>query len=543
VTNKNAVWGSPRRFFVALLCVLNYIVKAKNANTLNAFVWGSLCFISLLGCSQFTDSYLDSGPTRNILPDSLFVINDDADRTYAVASTLTVNMKDVQEMRFRNESGTWTEWRPFSLTLPWDLMRSTGNRAVMGEFRDSRGRIHQSEDTILFIERISHITGAQGECFGWALASSGDGATLAAGTRLSGRGRAFVYQWTPAGWNEIELIASDGASGDSFGYSVSITSDGTTVAVGARDRDEAQAGQGAVYIFSRDLGGTNVWGQLKKLTTTDDAVYARFGQSLALSSDGSTLVVGASGQMVGANAEQGLVHVFQKDHGGANNWGLLATLVANNGDYQDQFGHSVAVSTNGTIIAAGAPWHNGRRGACYVFRYSGGYSQSQLISDANGADNDYMGQSVSISSDGGSLIVGADGYDQDLVTNSGCVLVYTQNAGNYEYRSRLTVASPHANDRFGYSMRLSSNANHLAIGAHLSDVGGVENAGAVFLYQKSGLDFVLTKTLSAPDAEAAQMFGNDIAMSSDGGIVFAASYMDDIQAALDDRGSVYVFRD
>jgi len=496
-----------------------------------------------MSCSQFTDSYLNSGPKRNILPDSLFVINDDDDRTYAMGSTLTVNMQDVQEMRFRNESGTWTDWQSFSRTLPWDLERTTGDRAVTGEFKDSRGRIFQSEDTILFIERIARTSGVQNECFGWSLATSGDGSSLVTGTKTSGRGRAFIFGWTPTGWNEIELVADDGVTGDGFGYSVSISSDGTLVAVAARDCIESQVGQGAVYIFAKDLGGAGNWGQLKKIYIVDASAYARFGQSMALSTDGSTLVVGASGQQVGANTEQGQVYVFRKDHSGPNNWGLFATLTTTDGAYQDQFGHSVAVSGNGSIVIAGSPWHNSRRGACYVFRYSGGYSQSQVISDASGVDNDYMGQSVALSTDGSSLLVGADGYDSGTVQNAGCVLLYSQNAGTYEFRSRLTADSPHANDRFGYTVRLAPDGNHAVVGAHLADVGGIENAGMVFLYQKSGSDFVLTKTLSAPDAEAAQMFGNDIALSSDGGIVFAGSYMDDILAALDDRGSVYVFRD
>jgi FG-GAP repeat len=115
----------------------------------------------------------------------------------------------------------------------------------------------------------------------------------------------------PVEWQRIEgqlakLIAADGATGDYFGYSVSASGD--TAVVGARDAHVgSNADQGAAYVFSRDLGGADAWGQAAKLTATDGAAEDRFGVSVSISGD--TTVVGAIAN-VGPNVDQGTAYVY-----------------------------------------------------------------------------------------------------------------------------------------------------------------------------------------------------------------------------------------
>ena len=98
----------------------------------------------------------------------------------------------------------------------------------------------------------------------------------------------FVTKSSFYAQNEIaKLLASDGATSDSFGYSVSMSSDGNTAIVGAHNDD---SGRGSAYIYTRS-GST--WSQQAKLTASDGAADDHFGISVSISSDGNTAIVGA----------------------------------------------------------------------------------------------------------------------------------------------------------------------------------------------------------------------------------------------------------
>jgi hypothetical protein len=164
-----------------------------------------------------------------------------------------------------------------------------------------------------------------------------------------------------------QLSASDGAASDGFGRSVAVSGD--TIVVGAYQDDVgANANQGSAYVFQRNQGGADQWGQVKQLVASDGAVDDEFGVSVAVSGD--TIVVGAYFDDVGANANQGSAYVFQRNQGGADQWGHVRQLTASDGAINDWFGGSVAMS--GDTIAVGAYLDdvgaNTNRGSAYVFR-------------------------------------------------------------------------------------------------------------------------------------------------------------------------------
>ena len=113
-----------------------------------------------------------------------------------------------------------------------------------------------------------------------------------------------------------KLLASDGASGDQFGRSVAIN--GGTAVVGANREDAGGSNAGAAYIFQRDEGGVGNWGEVAKLLASDAQASDEFGFSVAVSGD--TAVVGASDEDAGGG-DAGAAYVFQRDEGGADNWG------------------------------------------------------------------------------------------------------------------------------------------------------------------------------------------------------------------------------
>ena len=151
----------------------------------------------------------------------------------------------------------------------------------------------------------------------------------------------------------------------SFGYSVSLSADGNTALIGAYGATVgANAYQGAAYVFVIS-GGT--WSQQQKLTASDGAAGDYFGCSVSLSGDGNTALIGANAATVGANTYQGAAYVFVISGG---TWSQQQKLTASDGAAYDQFGCSVSLSADGNTALIGA-WAtvgaNAYQGAAYVF--------------------------------------------------------------------------------------------------------------------------------------------------------------------------------
>ena len=143
-----------------------------------------------------------------------------------------------------------------------------------------------------------------------------------------------------------KLLASDGAAEAKFGQSVSISGD--TAIVGAPWDDYNGTDSGSAYIFSRNQGGTNNWGQVKKLLASDGADYDWFGRSVSISGDRA--IVGAHGN--DDPGDSGSAYIFSRNLGGTNNWGELKKLTAGDGGFHHWFGRSVSISGNLAIVGA-----------------------------------------------------------------------------------------------------------------------------------------------------------------------------------------------
>jgi len=167
----------------------------------------------------------------------------------------------------------------------------------------------------------------------------------------------------------IKIHASDAQPEDQFGISAVISGD--TIIIGAPCEDGQSGGigdnPGSVYIYSRNQGGADAWGEIRKLFTSEEG-GAFFGISVDLSGD--FLVVGALYHGgLGLNRDFGAVSFFSENRGGANNWGLLNRATASDGESLDFLGMSAAIS--GDHVVVGAPTKNGggmQRGAAYIFK-------------------------------------------------------------------------------------------------------------------------------------------------------------------------------
>jgi len=204
-----------------------------------------------------------------------------------------------------------------------------------------------------------------------------------------------------------KIAASDIGMFSRFGWSVSISGDGNTIAVGVPFADKgSNADQGSTYIYWRSGGQ---WFQQEKVTSTDGAAFDRFGWSVSISSDGNTMVVGAPYNKISGKSEQGSAYVFVRSRG---KWIQQQKLTVSDGSDGDRFGWSVSISSDGNIIVIGAPLVNigGRsdQGSSYVFvRSNEQWIQQQKLTALDGSADDHFGQSVSINGSGNLMVSGA----------------------------------------------------------------------------------------------------------------------------------------
>ena len=185
----------------------------------------------------------------------------------------------------------------------------------------------------------------------------------------SSSGSAYLFRRDAGGvdnWGEVtKLLASDGAAFDLFGQSVAVSGD--TVVVAARSHADNGTNSGSAYLFRRDEGGVDNWGQVTKLLASDGATGDVFGTSVAVS--GATVLVGA--RLDDDNGSRsGSAYVFRRDEGGADNWGQVTKLLASDGAGEDRFGFSVAVWGATAVVGARFDDDNGSNsGSAYVFPF------------------------------------------------------------------------------------------------------------------------------------------------------------------------------
>ena len=312
-------------------------------------------------------------------------------------------------------------------------------------------------------------------------------------------------------WTQLGSDIVGEATSDASGYSISLSSDGKVLAIGAPYNDGSRENAGHVRVYS--FTGTN-WTQLGS-DIDGEAADDISGWSVSLSSDGKVLAIGAPYNN-GSGRYAGHVRVYSFT---GTDWTQLGSDI--DGEAADDgSGWSVSLSSDGKVLAIGAPYNNGRSGIdldghVRVYSYTG-TDWTQLGSDIDGeAANDRSGYSISLSSDGKVLAVGAylnigsDSY-------AGHARVYSFTGTDWTQLGS-DIDGEAAFDASGWSVSLSSNGKVLAIGAPENNGSG-EKAGYVRVYSYNGTDW--TQLGSNIDGEAdGDGFGWSVSLSSDGKVL------------------------
>lgn len=375
--------------------------------------------------------------------------------------------------------------------------------------------------------------------------------------------------------------ASNVGSGDEFGTRVALSADGKTLAVGARTEASDIRGvrhgafsdnnlapnAGAVYVFVRGEAG---WVQQAFLKAANTDPGDMFGEALALSADGNTIVVGArgeSGGQAGAHATQppednsangaGAAYVFVRN---AGTWTQQAYIKASNPETSDRFGSEVAISADGNTLAVSAPSEDGNgtgvvhgavtdnnlrpsSGAVYLFhRANGAWTQQAYAKVWNAEENDALGRSLALSGNGDVLAVGSANEDSNftgvrtapfgdnnLSPDSGAVYLFTRAGATWSQQAHLKGHAVANIQAFGTAVALSDDGTTLVVGAHneTSDHRGVfatgpaintagHQSGAVYVFTSTAGTWSQQAFIKASNSVGGDHFGDAVALSGDG---------------------------
>jgi uncharacterized protein YjbI with pentapeptide repeats len=333
-------------------------------------------------------------------------------------------------------------------------------------------------------------------------------------------------------WSQMGGDIDGEAASDYSGYSVSLSSDGTIMAIGAYGNDDNGDASGHVRVYQYTNGS---WSQLGN-DIDGEGVYDYSGYSVSLSSDGKIVAIGAY-KNDGNGTDSGHVRVYEYTN---DSWSQMGSDIDGEGP-GDYSGRSVSLSSNGSIVAIGAYYNDGTNGSdsghVRVFEYSGG-TWNQMGTDIDGeAASDRSGRSVSLSGDGTIVAIGADGNDGNG-SASGHVRVYEWN-GTAWVKKGQDIDGEAALDYSGYSVSLSSDGSIVAIGAYWNDGNGIFS-GHVRIYEYDGTAWV--KKGQDIDGEAALDYsGYSVSLSSNGSIVAIGAYGNDGNGTNSGRVCVYQY--
>jgi hypothetical protein len=351
-----------------------------------------------------------------------------------------------------------------------------------------------------------------------ALSSDGNTALIGGGADNKAVGAAWVFTRSGSTWSQqgekltgTGEIGEEPLSGGGFGYSVALSSDGNTALIGGRHDNK---NVGAAWVFTRS--GSTWTQQGAKLTATGEIGAGGFGESVRLSADGNTALIGGEHD----NTNVGAAWVFTRS---GTTWTQQGEKLTGSGEVgEGRFGRSVALGAEGNTALIGAEHDNTGVGAAWVFTRSGSTWTQQGAKLTGGGEIGAggFGESVALSTDGNTALIGGP-FDN---TNVGAAWAFTRSGTTWTQQGeKLTGAGEVGEARFGHSAALSSDGNTALIGGQADDA----NVGATWVFTRSGTTWTQqgAKLTGAEEIGEAR-FGAGVALSSDGNTALIGGFAD-----------------
>jgi hypothetical protein len=357
-----------------------------------------------------------------------------------------------------------------------------------------------------------------------AVSADGNTAVVGAPSDNSNIGGVWIFTRNGSTWTQqgSKLVGTGAVGSAKQGFSVAISADGNTVAVGG---NLDNLSNGAVWVFVRT--GSSWSQQGGKIVGSGNTGFAQQGSSISISADGNTI---ASGGIADDNFA-GATWIFVRSGGSWFQQGVK--LIGTGAVGKARQGCSVALSSDAKYLISGGYNHNFRQGSAWVFTRSGNdWSQQAQVSGTGGTAAPYQGYSVGISSDGTTAIAGGPNNSSSL---TGAVWIFTRTGSAWSQQgSKLTGTGGAGSSRQGGSVALSADGNTAVWGGF----GDASNAGAMWVYKRTGNNWTQqgTSKLVGTGASGVAKQGTSIALSSTGGTTLLGGPTDN-----SNKGAAWVF--
>lgn len=341
---------------------------------------------------------------------------------------------------------------------------------------------------------------------GTSIAISANGSVVVQGASSSsgggsGSGQVSVFGFSNGAWTQIGANINGETSGDQTGTSVSISSNGSIIAIGEPFNNDLGYTSGQVRVFKNV---NNTWQPLGQDLYGENTL-ADAGRSVDLSADGSVVAFGAPNTNVNNISFAGKVKVFQLQN---NTWAQKGGDITNSGT-MIKFGQSVSLSDDGNTIAIG---HTGNpistlndTGKVRVYQFVANQWVQLGNTILGNKKNDEFGYKLSLAASGSIVAIGSFGNNE--------VRVFQLSNGIWT-QVGSTLVGEGAGDAFGFAVSLSANGSRLAVGARFNSTDGTKR-GRAYVYQNSGGNWSLVNSPILGVANNEQN-GFSIAITPDG---------------------------
>jgi hypothetical protein len=261
-----------------------------------------------------------------------------------------------------------------------------------------------------------------------------------------------------------------------------------------------------------------------------------------LSDNGTTALIGAPNDEAPNGEDSGSAYVFRRSDG---SWRQQQKLAAADGNEDDEFGQSVALSADGATVLIGASEDEGPRGlftgSAYVFtRSDGEWIQQQKLRAPDANDRDRFGFSISLSASGATALITAPTDENPNGENAGSAYVFRRSGGEWRPQQKLFAGDGDSEDLFGFSAALSADGTTAVLSASSDEDPNGRDAGSAYVFTRSNGEWSQQQKLTAADGNEEDGFGDSVALAADGTTALIGADLDrDPNREL--AGSAYVF--
>lgn len=314
-----------------------------------------------------------------------------------------------------------------------------------------------------------------------ALNRAGDLAIVGVPGNANSKGGFYVFTRSGSAWSQQQkIVPLDAQPGDAVGTAVALTADGTMALVSALYNAEKGQNAGTVYVYTRS--GTTWQVQQKLYAPVTYQADGYFGRSVALSEDGTTVLIG-QGAVVGTPNNPGYVLYYSR---ALNSFSFVQRFTAADVGSADNFGASVALNNTGTKALIGATRQSEQKlygGAAYVYaKENNAWVMKQKLFASDATESAYFGASTAFDKAGTIALIGAPGAQVSNQSNVGQVYAFSLENGSFAEKQKITASDAVAQGLFGTAVALSGDAGFGLVGAMGSSLG-VDNRGTGYTFE------------------------------------------------------------